>query len=89
MKNTDGHAEDVAVMSRCINGIPDVITGSHSFVSDRNHPAKVELLFDFSKVWTVSKTIICIACKEFISDRYSIVVHKQSHLHDWIWTVLF
>lgn len=86
---TDGHAEDVAVMSRCINGIPNVITDSHSFVSDRDHSAKVELLFDSSEIWAVSKTIIGIARKEFISYRYSIVVHKQPHLHDRIWTVFF
>ena len=56
MKNTDGHAEDVAVMSRCINGIPDLITGSHSFVSDRTHPAH---LFQSNNSLVYGSNYIC------------------------------
>lgn len=76
-------------MSRSIDRIPDVITRRHPLVSNRDHPAKVKLFFDTPEVWSVGQTVVSVSWKEFVSDRNALIIHEQSHLYDWIWTVFF
>ena len=69
-------------MSMGIDRIPDVITRRHPLVINRDHPAKVKLLFDTPEVWSVGQTVVSVSWKEFVSDRDTLIIHEQSHLYD-------
>ena len=72
-----------------IDGIPDVVPGGHSLISDRNDPAKAKLLFYTSEVRAVGQAVIGISREKFIGNREALIVHKQSHLYDRIGPMLF
>ena len=76
-------------MGGSVDGVPDIVSGGHSFISNRDDPAKVKLLFNASEVWPVGQAVIGISRKKLIGDGDSLAVHEQSHLQDGVWTVFF
>lgn len=60
IRTTNRHAKYIPIFSWSVDGVPNVVTRNHTFISNRNDPTKIDLLFDATEVWSISKVAINI-----------------------------